>query len=326
MTIAGVVLAAGEGRRAGGPKALLRIADRSFLAHACALLARPGVARVLTVLGHEADRVRRESGMPADVVVAVNERYRDGMLGSILVALDEAERLGADAVLLHPVDHPLVEPATVDRVVATLGDGAIIAVPSHDRRRGHPGGFARAAWSALRSASPEAGARAVLAAHPGWIVHVAGDAECVGGIDTPEEYVRLFGTRSTDDLAAEIADLAARNHHPFPYEDVRTLVRRADQEGLLRVPAEGLVPDLDLLFGTIQGWAESARPLLAGRRNAAGLERDLRRPFFEAHPAWAPLSAPIEAGAVPRLQHDLQQAERMRVLLLELASRMARQP
>jgi molybdenum cofactor cytidylyltransferase len=66
-------------------------------------------------------------------------------------------------------------------------------VPSHAGRRGHPAGFAAFAWPALRAAPPTAGARAVLAAHPDWIVHVPGDASCLLGIDTPADYERAFG-------------------------------------------------------------------------------------------------------------------------------------
>jgi CTP:molybdopterin cytidylyltransferase MocA len=193
MNVVAAILAAGEGRRAGGPKALLRIGDRSFLAHACALLGRPGVTHVLAVVGHEAERVRREAAIPRHVQVVVNERHREGMLGSIVRALDEAERLGADAVLLHPVDHPLVAPETIDRVVEALARGAMIAVPSRDRRRGHPGGFSSAAWPALRAAPPSEGARAVLAAHPDWIVHVPGDAGCLLGVNPPVYYARVIG-------------------------------------------------------------------------------------------------------------------------------------
>jgi molybdenum cofactor cytidylyltransferase len=190
MEIVAVVLAAGAGRRMGGPKALLRIGSESFLARAARILARPGVRAVVAVVGHEAARVGAESGVPPGVALVENERHADGMLSSILRGLDEAEALRADAVLLHPVDHPLVDPATVDRVVAALQDGAVIAVPTQDGRRGHPGGFGRAAWAALRRAPPERGARAVLADHPGWVVHVAGDPGCVTGIETPADYER----------------------------------------------------------------------------------------------------------------------------------------
>ena len=188
-----MLLAAGAGRRMGGPKALLRIGGESFLARGARTLARPGVARVVAVLGHDAARVAAEAGVPADVALVENHRYTDGMLSSILRGLDEAERLGADAVLLHPVDHPLVDPVTVDRVIAALQTDAVIAVPTHDGRRGHPGGFTRAAWAALRAAPADRGARAVLADHPRWVVHVPGDPRCVVGIETPADYERWIG-------------------------------------------------------------------------------------------------------------------------------------
>lgn len=190
MRIVAVILAAGEGRRVGGPKALLRFGESTFVAQAARLLTRPGVASVIAVLGHESERVLAEAGLAPSVAVVINAGYRDGMLGSVLRGLEVADTMGANALLLHPVDHPLVDPATVDRVVAALAAGAVIAVPSHAGRRGHPGGFARASWPALRAASPGRGARAVIADHPHWIVHVDGDPGCVTGIDTPEDYRR----------------------------------------------------------------------------------------------------------------------------------------
>jgi CTP:molybdopterin cytidylyltransferase MocA len=193
VRIAAVVLAAGRGRRAGGPKALLRMGAATFLETVAALVERPAVDRVVVVLGHDAERVRAETTLRAEVMVVVNESWEHGMLGSVVAGLDAAEADGADAVLLHPVDHPLVEGDTVDRVVDALRAGALVAVPSFGGRRGHPGGFARGAWPALRSAPPTEGARFVLASHPDWIVHVPGGRGCVAGIDTPEDYRRLLG-------------------------------------------------------------------------------------------------------------------------------------
>jgi nicotine blue oxidoreductase len=188
MNVAAIILAAGAGRRMGGPKALLSLGGRSFLAHAVATLSRPGVTRVIAVLGHDAERVRGHAGDLGDVECVRNAAYESGMLSSLLCGLARAEVGGAEAVLVHPVDHPRIGEATVDRVLDALAAGATIAVPSWQGRRGHPAGFARAAWAALRRASPETGARAVLAEHPEWIVHVAGDAGCVSGVNTPEEY------------------------------------------------------------------------------------------------------------------------------------------
>ena len=170
----------------GGPKALVRLAGETFAAAALRVFARADVAARIVVIGALAERVAAEAGIPSDVTVAVNTRYAEGMLTSVQAGLDAAEALAAEAILIHPVDNPLVSAETVGAVLAALEAGARIAVPSHGGRRGHPAGFARAAWQALRSAPADAGARSVLAAHPDWVVHVAAGPDCLVDLDTPE--------------------------------------------------------------------------------------------------------------------------------------------
>jgi nicotine blue oxidoreductase len=182
-----VLLAAGEGRRMGGPKALLQVGGTTFLESCLRRLDRPGVAARVVVTGHQAGRVAAAVPAAPGLSVVHNVDYRAGMLSSVLRGLEAAEELGADALLLHPVDHPQVEPETVDQVVAALAGGARIAVPSHQGRRGHPAGFAREAWPALRAAPAGEGARAVLRAHPDWIVHVPGGPGSVRGVNTPDD-------------------------------------------------------------------------------------------------------------------------------------------
>jgi len=193
VRVVAVVLAAGAGRRIGSPKALLPIGGTTFLAHVARGLQRPGIAEVVAVIGHGARRVAASAGLPPGLALVGNPRPDDGMLGSVARGLEAAEARGADAVLLHPVDHPFASPATTDAVLAALAGGALVAVPTYGGRRGHPGGFARAVWPALRAAPPARGARAVLADHPDWLVHVPGDEGCVAGIDTREDYERRVG-------------------------------------------------------------------------------------------------------------------------------------
>jgi molybdenum cofactor cytidylyltransferase len=199
MRVAAIVLAAGEGRRMGGPKALIPLLGVTFAAAAASRFERPDLAARLVVIGAEAERVAVAARLPDGVAIVVNERWADGMLTSIWAGLDAAEALGMDAVLLHPVDNPLVAPATIGSVVDALERGAAIAVPSHAGRRGHPTGFARAAWPALRAAALDRGARAVLAERPEWVVHVPAGPDCLVDVDTPEELKALRrGLASSD--------------------------------------------------------------------------------------------------------------------------------
>lgn len=193
MRTAAIILAAGAGRRMGKAKALVRWGHGCLLTHACALLARPGVVARIAVIGADSARVRTEAPLPPDVTVVENDAWEEGMLSSVWRGLEAAESLGAEAILIHPVDHPLVEPETVDRVVGALEDGAFAAVPTTGGRRGHPGGFGRDAFEALRAAPPDEGARAVLARHLDRVVHVEGDPGCRVGLNTPEDYRRALG-------------------------------------------------------------------------------------------------------------------------------------
>jgi nicotine blue oxidoreductase len=131
VRIAAVVLAAGEGRRIGGPKALVLLRDRSFAAHALASFDRGDVAERVIVLGKDAEHVAATAGLPPGVRVVVNARWREGMLTSVWAGLDAAEAAGAEAVLVHPVDNPLVADETVRVVIEALEKGATIAVPAH---------------------------------------------------------------------------------------------------------------------------------------------------------------------------------------------------
>jgi nicotine blue oxidoreductase len=194
VRVVAIVLAAGEGRRMGGPKALLRQGPATFLARACALFSSAGILPI-AVLGAEAERVRSEAGIPENATVVLNQRWPEGMLTSVWAGLDAAEALGAEAVLLHPVDNPFVAQDTIAAVVAALAAGAEIAVPSHAGRRGHPAGFARAVWSALREAPLEGGARIVLLARPDAVVHVPAGPDCLVDIDTPADLVTAHAKR-----------------------------------------------------------------------------------------------------------------------------------
>jgi CTP:molybdopterin cytidylyltransferase MocA len=193
MRVAAIVLAAGAGRRFGGPKALARLGTRTFLEAATSLFARDDVAARIVVLGAEAERVGREVQLAEGTAIVVNPLHAEGMLTSVWAGLDAAEALGVDAVLLHPVDNPVAEPATIAAVLSALAEGAVIAVPSHGGRRGHPAGFARPAWTALREAPLAAGARALLLARPDWVVHVDAGPDCLVDVDTPAALAALQG-------------------------------------------------------------------------------------------------------------------------------------
>jgi molybdenum cofactor cytidylyltransferase len=188
--IDGILLAAGESRRMGYPKPLLKIDNETFLSRALARMLE--VARnVIVVTGAHEERVRAAIPVSRRVRIAHNREFKRGQLSSLkcaIVALAE----DADAALVHLADHPMVE-ATTFRVAADRfreGGGAIM-IARHQGRRGHPVIFAREIFGELLAAPEDQGARFVVNADPTRVCYVdVADPGVTIDLDTPEDLVR----------------------------------------------------------------------------------------------------------------------------------------
>lgn len=183
MTIAGVVLAAGEGRRFGGPKALARYEGERLVDRAVRLLRDGGCAPVVVVSG----------AVPLQVdgaTVVDNPGWRSGMGSSLSVGLTSVNR--ADAAVLVTVDTPWLGAEAVRRVVAAFEAGATVAVATYDGRRGHPVLLGRDHFDeAARLAQGDVGARAFLAANPALVTLVPCDGTgSPDDVDTPADLAR----------------------------------------------------------------------------------------------------------------------------------------
>ncbi|HLX11772.1 MAG TPA: NTP transferase domain-containing protein, partial [Bacteroidota bacterium] len=120
-----------------------------------------------------------------------NAQYQRGQLSSIHAGLALAEKFGAGAAIIHPVDHPRVSSKTI-RLLAEAASTALIAIPIFENKRGHPVGFSSSLFDELFAAPDDVGARAVVRNHEKDIVEVAADDPGIlNNIDTPEQYERL---------------------------------------------------------------------------------------------------------------------------------------
>ncbi|GHH36381.1 nucleotidyltransferase family protein [Streptomyces candidus] len=191
---AGLLLAAGAGRRLGGrPKALLTHRGRPLVEHAVRALWAGGCSRVYVVLGAASDEVRAHADLDGCVLVD-SPHWADGMGSSLragLAALPRDGRYGA--VLVSLVDQPGIGAAAVARVLAASGTG--LAAAAYDGERGHPVLFGSDRWpDVARSAVGDRGARAYLTEHADALTLVeCGDVAEAYDIDLPEDLSRLDG-------------------------------------------------------------------------------------------------------------------------------------
>jgi CTP:molybdopterin cytidylyltransferase MocA len=185
VTVAGVLLAAGGGRRFGMPKALVRHRGRLFVEHAAQVLHEGGCVPVVVVLGASAAEVRASADLPGSSLVD-NPEWTSGMGSSLRVGLRALDGVAADAALILPVDTPGATAAAVRRFVA-LADPDALARATYDGVPGHPVLIGRTRWADVAAtASGDAGAREYLATHRPLAVPCEDVAEGAD-VDRPED-------------------------------------------------------------------------------------------------------------------------------------------
>src|SRR3712207_6425319 len=115
-TVAGLVLAAGGGRRYGMPKALVKY-EGSLLVERAVRTARAVCDPVLVVLGARAVDVWRTADLDGATVLA-NRDWETGMASSLRIGLDGLRGWPGrvDAALVTLVDLPGMTPAALARL------------------------------------------------------------------------------------------------------------------------------------------------------------------------------------------------------------------
>lgn len=191
-SIYSVILAAGESKRMGVPKALLQIQGKSFLEHLVAILRNAGLHEISVVLGHDSDKIIAQlQDLKVDFVI--NENYQKGQLSSIQAAIKSVTK-DCDAMMICPIDRPLISPELIRKMIeAYLKTKPPIVIPIFDAKRGHPIIFSSSLFPEVLRAPYDIGARAVVWAHHNEVVEVPTNEEGILiNIDTPELYEKYI--------------------------------------------------------------------------------------------------------------------------------------
>ncbi len=143
MTIAALIVAAGSGSRHGGelPKQYQRLGGKPLLRHTVdAFRGHPDITQVRVVIGggHQSlyDGAVGDMGLPPPVTGGATRQ------NSVRLGLEALMADPPRLVLIHDAARPLVDRATIDRVIAALASGkaAVAATPVVDSLRRNAGG------------------------------------------------------------------------------------------------------------------------------------------------------------------------------------------
>lgn len=166
--IAALVLAAGASRRFGADKLLhpltLGGVRQPLIAHSL----RPWLAvfpQVTVVVRPGSDELQRQAlqalgPQTSALDWCVCEEAEAGMGVSLACGIDR--RRAASGWLIGLADMPMLPATAIAAVRDALLDGAALAAPFCDNRRGHPVGFSAAYLPELLALQGDAGARALL--------------------------------------------------------------------------------------------------------------------------------------------------------------------
>lgn len=154
MKVAGIVLAAGEGKRFGEPKAPFIYEGERLVDRSVRILREAGCDPVYVILG-------AWEGSVDDCLVIVNHGWEEGMGSSLRIGLKWARAASdADAALVVLVDQPGLTASGVRRLIDTPGE---LVQALYDGRPGHPVLIGKDHWQPLIDlVSGDVGARDYL--------------------------------------------------------------------------------------------------------------------------------------------------------------------
>jgi molybdenum cofactor cytidylyltransferase len=191
--ICGLILAAGESRRMGSPKALLPFHGKTFLDTLLTLFAKR-CSTVIVVLGAGAETIR--TATHGEAVFVYNRDYLSGQTTSLQTGL-RAVPADAAGVLFTLVDHPSVAAETIDALLEP--PFPLVRIPRFEGERGHPVWFRRDLIPEFLALPPDGAANQVVRAHRAQTEFLdAGDPGVIADIDDQAAYRELLasGTRA----------------------------------------------------------------------------------------------------------------------------------
>ena len=157
--IGGLVLAAGAGRRFGGPKQLAELDGAPLLEHSVRAMIASPVGRVVVVLGAQYEEVVAQVNLHG-AEPHLCGRWAEGQAASLACGL--AELSDCEAVVVTLGDQPRMSPDAIRRVIGARGPGAAAVRATYSGAPGHPVLLERELFGSFRNVTGDHGARNVL--------------------------------------------------------------------------------------------------------------------------------------------------------------------
>ena len=186
-----ILLAAGESKRLGQPKQLVKFKGSTLLQHAIDQATAINFEASVLVLGANAVTIQKEIN-PKSFSILINQDWRRGMASSLHLAIEQIE-INLDGVLILVGDQPFVSEKLLQEMMSIFGSSSDIVACSYKGINGVPALLGSDYFEALLTLEGDTGARKIIKKHLAKVKSITFEQGNFD-IDTPEDLNRLMET------------------------------------------------------------------------------------------------------------------------------------
>lgn len=181
-----ILLSGGLSERFGSPKALANFRGTTVVEHIQNTLLQSSCNKIIVVLGAHIREIQPSIFIHSRIHVVYNKHYNFGQTSSVQAGWREADN-ASKGVMFLPVDCPLVQASTIDRVIEQFKkDDADILIPTYQNKKGHPPIFNQRLRAKVLGLTMEQGLNSLFAEHPPQTIEI-NDPGIIKSFNTPKE-------------------------------------------------------------------------------------------------------------------------------------------
>lgn len=192
--IVSLILAAGQSKRFGSPKQLLKWKDSNLLEHAIQSVCESKVSKTFLVLGANYAQILKEV-KTNHVEIVRNETWEKGLGNSIAFGVNHILKSNAniDGILLMLADQPLIDSEYLDSLINKFesDEEQIIASSYKNGKKGVPALFDKCYFKKLSNLKGDKGAKNLIGKYDKKVITLSAE-QIIFDIDTKEDYKSLY--------------------------------------------------------------------------------------------------------------------------------------
>ena len=185
-----MILAAGEGRRIGGNKALRQINGKSFLEAVIVPMLNIALDPLIVVIGTNAPL--KTILINLNVNFEINDNWQSGQFSSLKAGMTALPK-NIPGVMISLVDHPKVKSETYKLLCHIFMENSKkIILPIYNGRRGHPIIIPRVLIDEILKAPDDSNLKEIIWQHTGLVLEqLVDDPGILQDIDTEEDLKKI---------------------------------------------------------------------------------------------------------------------------------------